>query len=165
MAKVNGIGGNSQGSSSQPPSVDLQKRGSEHSMLSVDSLLWDIEEANNDDSSSAPQAPPSSLRDLKGGISHRSSLPPSRFVDLQRRGSVHSVLSVDTFNDSASSHFSSARNDAVFPSVPKVDKQGTTSTCPSTDDDKDDGTGLVERDDRLGLDDYHSYATPDSCTS
>ena len=99
------------------------------------------------------------------GLHPTSSLPPSRFVDFQRRGSVHSVLSVDdTFNDSASSHFSSARNDAVFPSVPEIDKRGTTSTYPGTDDDEDNSTGLMERDDRLDLDDYHSYATPDSST-
>ena len=56
------------------------------------------------------------------GLHPTSSLPPSRFVDFQRRGSVHSVLSVDdTFNDSASSHFSSARNDRI--SVRPRDRQ------------------------------------------
>ena len=52
----------------------------------------------------------------------------------------------------------------VFPSDPEIDKRGTTSTYPGTGDDEDNSTGLMERDDRLGMDDYHSYATPDSST-
>jgi len=156
----------------------------------------DFEQAYND--SYAPQAPPSSIRDFMTKVSnnisgntaaatpvgpmgrHRrsmgsnsqgSSLPPSRFVDLQKRGSVHSMLSVDSllwdsFNDDGVGHLNSARNDAAFSSVPEIDdedierqeaditrKSGRTST----DDGEDDSTDLVEQDDRLGLDDYQAY--------
>jgi len=154
------------------------------------------------DDSAQPQPPPSSIRDFMtkvgsmrnpiagsapaafpgpagvryrrsmGSESQASSVPPSRFVGLQRRGSVDSMLSVDSllwdsFNDDGSGYGSFSRGMGVtasFTSVPEIDEDidrqevGTTSESRRTSTvDEDDSIDLVERDERLGLDDYNTY--------
>ena len=125
---------------------------------------------------------PAGYRRSMGSNSQASSLPPSRFVDLKKRASIDSIadsmLSVDSllwdsFNDDGAGHANYSRGAGIaasFTSVPEIDDEdidrqevGTTSESRRTStDDEDDSIGLVERDDRLGLDDYHAYVNPDS---
>ena len=125
---------------------------------------------------------PAGYRRSMGSNSQASSLPPSRFVDLKKRASIDSIadsmLSVDSllwdsFNDDGTAHANYSRGAGVaasFTSVPEIDDEdvdrqeiGTTSESRRTStDDEDNSIGLVERDDRLGLDDYHAYVNPDS---
>lgn len=86
--------------------------------------------------------------------------------------SVDSLL-WDSFNDDGTGHANYSRGAGIaasFTSVPEIDDEdidrqelGTTSESRRTSTDhEDDSIGLVERDDRLGLDDYHAYVNPDS---
>ena len=88
--------------------------------------------------------------------------------------SVDSLL-WDSFNDDGTSHANYSRGAGIaasFTSVPEIDDEDierqeggatTDSHRTSTDGEEDNiSIGLVERDDRLGLDDYHAYVNPDS---
>ena len=113
-----------------------------------------------------------------GSNSQTSSLPPSRFVDLKKRASIDSIadsmLSVDSllwdsFNNDNASLSRGAGIVSSFTSVPEIDDEaidrqevGTASESRRTStDDESDSMGLVEKDDRLGLDDY-AYVNPDA---